>query len=63
MTGGGFGGGVLALVEQDARVHTQEAVARAFADLGHDAPTVVVAVPGAGARRMSLAQPPGRPWG
>ena len=38
MTGGGFGGCVIALVEPDAVESTAEAVGEAFARAGHTAP-------------------------
>jgi galactokinase len=52
MTGGGFGGCVLALVDADAADPTADAVARAYADRGFTAPDAFVAVPGPGATRL-----------
>ncbi|MFR9755429.1 galactokinase [Streptomyces sp. TR06-5] len=52
MTGGGFGGSAIALVE-DARAATVgEAVAAAFAEAGHREPGIFEALPAAGARRV-----------
>jgi galactokinase len=53
MTGGGFGGCVLALVDADAATTTAEAVVTAYADRGFTAPDSFVAVPGPGAARLS----------
>jgi galactokinase len=53
MTGGGFGGCVLALVDADAATSTADAVASAYADRGFTAPDSFVAVPGPGATRLS----------
>jgi galactokinase len=52
MTGGGFGGCVLALVDADRADATTERVAAAYAKHGFTAPTPVVAVPSAGASRL-----------
>jgi galactokinase len=52
MTGGGFGGCVLALVDASAADPTADAVARAYADRGFTAPDAFVAVPGPGATRL-----------
>jgi galactokinase len=52
MTGGGFGGAVIALVRVDEVAHTADAVASAAADRGLVAPTFFTAVPSAGARRI-----------
>jgi galactokinase len=52
MTGGGFGGCVLALVDTTATEPVAGAVARVFADRGFTAPTWFVAVPSNGARRL-----------
>ncbi len=52
MTGGGFGGCVLALVEEEAATSTHEAVARAYADAGFDAPVSFVARPSGGSGRV-----------
>jgi galactokinase len=53
MTGGGFGGCVLALVSADRVDAVAAAVADAFATSGFAAPTSFVAVPSAGAHRVS----------
>ncbi|MCA0294922.1 MAG: galactokinase [Actinobacteria bacterium] len=52
MTGGGFGGCVLALVAADRVEETSAAVAQAFADAGHEAPVTFLARPSDGARRL-----------
>jgi galactokinase len=52
MTGGGFGGCVLALVDIDATGAVADAVADAFAANGFRPPTSFVAEPGAGAGRL-----------
>ncbi|WP_431966473.1 galactokinase [Actinacidiphila sp. bgisy160] len=52
MTGGGFGGSAIVLVEESAAKKTAEAIAAAFATAGHREPRVFTAVPSAGARRM-----------
>jgi galactokinase len=52
MTGGGFGGCVLALVDADAADRTAAAVAEAYAERGFDPPVSFVATPGAGAHRL-----------
>lgn len=52
MTGGGFGGCVIALVEADACDAVQRAVAAAFADRRFDPPASFVAVPSDGAHRV-----------
>ncbi|HEU4426362.1 MAG TPA: galactokinase, partial [Pilimelia sp.] len=52
MTGGGFGGCVLALVDADAADRTATAVARAYAGRGYAPPAAFVAVPGPGATRL-----------
>ena len=52
MTGGGFGGCVLALVDADRADATAAAVATAYAKHGFTAPTPFVAVPSAGATRL-----------
>lgn len=51
MTGGGFGGCVLALVEADAAAGTVAAVERAYAEAGFVPPAAFVAAPYDGARR------------
>jgi galactokinase len=52
MTGGGFGGCVLALVDAERADATTEAVTAAYAKHGFTAPTPFVAVPSAGASRL-----------
>jgi galactokinase len=52
MTGGGFGGCVLALIDADRADATTEAVTAAYAKHGFAAPTPFVAVPSAGATRL-----------
>lgn len=52
MTGGGFGGSAVVLVEADAADAVAAAVGKAFAEAGHAAPGVFPAVPSAGARRL-----------
>jgi galactokinase len=52
MTGGGFGGCVLALVDTDRADETAAAVAAAYARHGFTAPTPFTAVPSAGATRL-----------
>ncbi|MDD7928744.1 galactokinase [Microbacterium sp. NE2TL11] len=51
MTGGGFGGAAIALVETDAVETVTRAVEQAFADAGFTAPTIFPVTPSAGARR------------
>ncbi|MFJ1566393.1 galactokinase [Streptomyces erythrochromogenes] len=51
MTGGGFGGSVIALVPAAAAGSVARAVTAAFAAAGFGAPAVLEAVPSAGARR------------
>ncbi|MEU6309357.1 galactokinase [Streptomyces sp. NPDC047014] len=53
MTGGGFGGSVIALVREDAAEGVARAVAGAFASAGFKPPSVLEAVPSAGARRTA----------
>ncbi|MEU9077738.1 galactokinase [Kitasatospora sp. NPDC004745] len=53
MTGGGFGGSVIALVDEDAAEHVAAAVTAAFRAAGHRAPRTLTAVPAEGARRLS----------
>ncbi|MGP4112198.1 galactokinase [Streptomyces sp. 4N509B] len=55
MTGGGFGGSAIVLVEADATDTTTKAVLAAFAERGHVPPRVFEAIPSAGARRLPLA--------
>lgn len=52
MTGGGFGGCVLALVDDDAVESVGTAVGEAYAEAGFDPPSLFVAAPSAGAHRM-----------
>jgi galactokinase len=52
MTGGGFGGCVLALVDADRADATATAVAAAYTRHDFTAPTPFVAVPSAGATRL-----------
>ncbi len=54
MTGGGFGGSAIVLVEADATQAVGEAVTAAFADAGHRRPRIFEALPSAGARRRAL---------
>ena len=53
MTGGGFGGAAIALVEVDRVQGVMDAAATAFAASGFTAPTVFTVVPSAGAGRDS----------
>jgi galactokinase len=53
MTGGGFGGCVIALVDAGAADPVAAAVADAFAARGLTAPAPFVAVPSLGASRLS----------
>lgn len=53
MTGGGFGGCVLALIDTPAADPVTEAVTKAFAGNGFAAPATFVAVPSGGAARVS----------
>lgn len=53
MTGGGFGGSAVVLVEEDGAEEVGRAVTAAFAARGHRAPRVFTAVPAAGARRLA----------
>jgi galactokinase len=52
MTGGGFGGCVLALVDTPAADTVTDAVTKAFADRGFAPPATFVAVPSGGATRV-----------
>ncbi|MFH8684032.1 galactokinase [Streptomyces lydicus] len=52
MTGGGFGGSAIVLVEETAARTVGTAVTEAFAAAGHAAPRIFEAVPSAGARRL-----------
>lgn len=51
MTGGGFGGAAIALVDRDAESSVRAAVSEAFTAAGHRAPELSVVRPAAGARR------------
>ncbi|MFJ6653442.1 galactokinase [Microbacterium sp. NPDC091313] len=51
MTGGGFGGAAIAVIEADRVASAADAVARAFADAGFRAPRTFTVAPSAGARR------------
>ncbi|GAA2581891.1 galactokinase [Microbacterium binotii] len=51
MTGGGFGGAAIALVDVDRIDAVSDAVRRAFADAGFAAPTIFTVTPSAGAHR------------
>ena len=53
MTGGGFGGCIIALVPSGSADRVGEAVAEAFAEAGYGAPAWFVGVPSAGALRLS----------
>ncbi|MFB7208212.1 galactokinase [Streptomyces sp. NPDC056255] len=52
MTGGGFGGSAIVLVEQEQADTVAKSVLEAFAAAGHTTPRVFPAVPSAGARRI-----------
>lgn len=52
MTGGGFGGAVIALIPRDEVDATAHAIAAAAADAGFPEPSFLLAEPGAGARRL-----------
>jgi galactokinase len=51
MTGGGFGGAAIALIEQDAVQRVSDAVTAAFADAGFTEPVIFTVTPAAGAHR------------
>lgn len=53
MTGGGFGGSAIALVEADAAATVAAAVEAAYASRGFLAPVIFAAVPSPGAHRLS----------
>ncbi|AUY47729.1 galactokinase [Streptomyces sp. CB01881] len=53
MTGGGFGGSVIALAPDGAAAAVTTAVTRAFAEAGHTAPLVFPTAPAAGAHRLA----------
>ncbi|MFI6421361.1 galactokinase [Streptomyces sp. NPDC050842] len=52
MTGGGFGGSAVVLVESDRAEEVAAAVGKAFAEAGYAAPGIFPAVPAEGARRL-----------
>ena len=52
MTGGGFGGSAIVLVEEADATEVGAAVTEAFAAAGHARPRIFEAVPGAGAHRI-----------
>lgn len=51
MTGGGFGGAIIALVARDRAARTAEAITEAFGRAGYDPPALSTVAPSAGARR------------
>ena len=53
MTGGGFGGSAIALVDADAVMSVARAVASAYAERGWEPPHFIRALPGAPAGRLS----------
>jgi galactokinase len=53
MTGGGFGGCVLALVDAPAADEVGDAVTKTFAEHGFHPPSPFIAVPGPGAARLA----------
>ena len=52
MTGGGFGGSAIALVDHERLEETAQAVAQAYSERGLDAPAFIVAVPSAPAGKL-----------
>ena len=52
MTGGGFGGSAIALVDRERLEETAQAVAQAYSERGLDAPAFIVAVPSAPAGKL-----------
>ncbi|WP_412075356.1 galactokinase [Streptomyces xanthophaeus] len=52
MTGGGFGGSALALIDADAEPEVGRAAARAFREAGYAPPRITAAAPSAGAARL-----------
>ena len=52
MTGGGFGGAAIALIDAAAAEEVADAVVRAFAEHGHREPSAFVVTPSAGAGRL-----------
>lgn len=53
MTGGGFGGSAIALVENHLADSVAQSIRRAFADASYQAPDIFSVVPGPGAHRLS----------
>jgi galactokinase len=53
MTGGGFGGCVLALIDAQSATQVTDAVTRTYATHGFTPPTAFVAIPGPGATRLT----------
>ncbi|RKN37752.1 galactokinase [Streptomyces hoynatensis] len=53
MTGGGFGGSAIVLVEESAAETVGKAIGDAFAAAGHAAPRIFEAIPSAGAQRLA----------
>ena len=53
MTGGGFGGCIIALVEADAAESTLASIEKAFAEHGFTPPSSLAATPSPGASRLS----------
>ncbi|MGW4819292.1 galactokinase [Streptomyces sp. NPDC004227] len=53
MTGGGFGGSAIVLVESSDVPALTKAIEQSFTDAGHQSPRVFEAVPSAGARRLA----------
>ncbi len=51
MTGGGFGGAIIALVARDRAARVAEEITRSFGRAGRDAPALSAVTPSAGARR------------
>jgi galactokinase len=51
MTGGGFGGAIIALVASDQAADTAESIAAAFARAGFTAPRLSTVSPSDGGRR------------
>ena len=51
MTGGGFGGAAIALIEQDSVQQVTDAVSAAFAASGFTSPVIFTVTPSAGAHR------------
>ena len=52
MTGGGFGGSVIALVDDALVDGVRDAVDSAYSEAGFDAPSYLVEQPSDGARRL-----------